>query len=116
MNLAVPAGPDDLSQPPSVVPVSLVRHSAHRFTRRPPFKAGTAGQGWGASHYAELWYVFGHLDPAVADWTAADRRLADQIAGYWTRFAATGDPNGPGLPAWPRAWPVLTESGFPNRG
>ena len=27
--------------------------------------------------------------------------LADAMAGYWTRFAATGDPNGDGAPEWP---------------
>jgi para-nitrobenzyl esterase len=36
------------------------------------------------------------------DWGPADRRLAAQMAAYWTNFAKTGDPNGPGLPAWPR--------------
>jgi para-nitrobenzyl esterase len=32
--------------------------------------------------------------------TPADVALHDVMAGYWTLFAATGDPNGGGLPAW----------------
>ncbi len=35
-------------------------------------------------------------------WTASDRRVAHLMAGYWTNFVKTGDPNGPGLPTWPR--------------
>jgi para-nitrobenzyl esterase len=71
------------------------------FDRRPPFPDGSVYAGWGASHYAELWYVFGHLGQEAWPWTAADRQLADRIAGYWTNFAAGGNPNGPGLPHWP---------------
>jgi para-nitrobenzyl esterase len=71
------------------------------FRQRPPFPAGSVYQDWGASHFAELWYVFQHLDQSPWRWTAADRRLARQIGGYWSNFVKRGDPNAPGLPRWP---------------
>ena len=74
----------------------------YRFDQAPPFPAGSVRAGWGASHFAELWYVFDHLDQERWRWSGSDRRLADQMARYWTNFAKTGDPNGSGLPSWPR--------------
>ncbi len=80
------------------------RHDVYvyRFDHRPPFPADSIYADWGAAHFVELWYVFDHLDQQPWPWTAADRRLADLMAGYWTNFVKHGDPNGPGLPAWPR--------------
>jgi para-nitrobenzyl esterase len=31
-----------------------------------------------------------------------DNKLSNAMMGYWTRFAATGDPNGGGAVVWPR--------------
>jgi para-nitrobenzyl esterase len=73
----------------------------YSFRQRPPFPAGSVYDGWGASHYAELWYVFDHLDQSPWHWTAADRKVAAEISSYWVNFARTGNPNGTGLPTWP---------------
>ena len=73
----------------------------YSFRQQPPFPVGSVYEGWGASHFAELWYVFDHLDQSPWKWTAGDRKLAGEVSGYWVNFAKSGDPNGPGLPAWP---------------
>lgn len=73
------------------------------FTQQPPFPKGSVYEGWGASHFAELWYMFDHLDQDAAwGWSAADRRVAEVMASYWTNFAKSGDPNVDGLPRWPQ--------------
>lgn len=55
----------------------------------------------GATHASERQYVFDNL--AASPWatTERDQRAADIMAGYWTTFAKTGDPNGAGRPVWP---------------
>jgi para-nitrobenzyl esterase len=56
--------------------------------------------GLGAFHGAELFYVFDSttLGLAVID---AEQPLVDTIQGYWSRLAATGDPNGDDAVVWP---------------
>jgi para-nitrobenzyl esterase len=55
----------------------------------------------GATHGAEMRYVFGNFDARLGPPSAADVALADRISSYWVNFAKNGEPNGPGLPAWP---------------
>jgi para-nitrobenzyl esterase len=71
------------------------------FKQQPPFPKGSVHEAWGASHFAELWYMFDHLNQDAWPWSAADRQLATLMSRYWTNFAKSGDPNGDGLPHWP---------------
>ncbi len=64
-----------------------------------PYKVA-ALPGVTGSHSFELPFVFrnGYLGVALSD---PELALADQVDGYWFRFAATGDPNGAPALAWP---------------
>lgn len=57
----------------------------------------------GAPHGGEIGYVFGTLSAGRGGApTPEDQAVARMAQSYWVNFAKTGDPNGPGLPAWPR--------------
>ena len=59
------------------------------------------GEG-GAVHSAEIEYALGNLDVNPRyPWTEDDRRTSATLQGFFENFVKTGDPNGPGLPAWP---------------
>lgn len=57
----------------------------------------------GAFHSAELKYVFGNPSQILPQrLTDEEQQLSATVMGYFSRHAATGDPNGAGAPAWPR--------------
>lgn len=57
----------------------------------------------GAYHTAELQYLFNgdFFGLPEAPLAPDQEKLSAAMIGYWTQFAATGDPNSAGEPAWP---------------
>jgi len=81
-------------------PVYLYRFSYVQAAMREQMKAG-------APHGGEIGYVFGTLAARPGATLAPEDLAVSRVAqGYWVNFAKTGDPNGAGLPNWPRHDPA----------
>lgn len=84
------------------------------------FHRPTAADPEGSGHGSEVPLVFANEDHRAGRpaWSDEDRALSKELQGYWINFAKTGDPNGPGLPRWPKFQPgkiTVMELGKDNK-
>jgi para-nitrobenzyl esterase len=73
----------------------------YHFDQHAEHAAGSPEADHGTPHGVDVPYVFQTLDPKDSKLTEGDRAVSETMSTYWTNFAKRGDPNGPGVPAWP---------------
>ena len=79
------------------IPVFAYEFAYHGAASRAPLPP-IPGLDYGATHSTEVGYVYGH--GALGDLpgpplTPEETQVSDELIGYWTRFASTGNPNRP---------------------
>ena len=67
------------------------------------FESNALGGLFKSSHALEIPFVFNNPDIAPFTGQGDDRyELAATMSSAWANFARNGDPNGEGIPAWPK--------------
>ena len=89
------------TEPARFVARSHAAAGAPTFRYRFSYVPEAQRQGSDGGRGGELQFIFGAEGvPGAGMFTHRDREVSNSMRAYWTNFAKTGDPNGPGLPRW----------------